>query len=126
MMPLQAKASDAVEEAANRVQDATSSETVQKVAGKVKAAAKAGDSAPMHGRTAVVSTSLCWGYSRCLRVYVNAMRLNDHLHPALRGNSSHTLVNDGAGHGCQLRHWLRSKSENGSSWCQRHPGGPQP
>lgn len=54
MMPLQAKASDAVEEAANRVQDATSSETVQKVAGKVKAAAKAGDSAPMHGRTAVV------------------------------------------------------------------------
>lgn len=51
----QAKVSDAVEGAAQKVQDATSSDAIQQGAEKVKKAAKAGDSAPMHGRTAIIT-----------------------------------------------------------------------
>ena len=52
---MQAKASDAVESAAERVQQNTSSSTIQNAAESVKKAAKAGDSAPMHGRTAIIT-----------------------------------------------------------------------
>jgi hypothetical protein len=51
----QAKASDVVEGAAERVQQNTSSDTIQNAAESVKKAAKAGDSAPMHGRTAIIT-----------------------------------------------------------------------
>ena len=47
--------SDAVEGAAERVQQNTSSSTIQNAAESVKKAAKAGDSAPMHGRTAIIT-----------------------------------------------------------------------
>jgi hypothetical protein len=52
---VQAKASDVVEGAAERVQQNTSSSTLQNAAENVKKAAKAGDSAPMHGRTAIIT-----------------------------------------------------------------------
>lgn len=55
---MQAKASDVVEGAAERVQQNTSSSTIQNAAESVKKAAKAGDSAPMHGRTAIITGAL--------------------------------------------------------------------
>ena len=55
---MQAKASDVVEGAAERVQQSTSSSTIQNAAESVKKAAKAGDSAPMHGRTAIITGAL--------------------------------------------------------------------
>ena len=44
-----------VEGAAERVQQNTSSDAIQNAAESVKKAAKAGDSAPMHGRTAIIT-----------------------------------------------------------------------
>jgi NAD(P)-dependent dehydrogenase (short-subunit alcohol dehydrogenase family) len=55
MTGIRAKASDVVEGAAERVQQNTSSSTLQNAAENVKKAAKAGDSAPMHGRTAIIT-----------------------------------------------------------------------
>lgn len=60
---LQAKVSDAVEGAADRVQNATSSETIQQGAEKVKQAATAGDPPPMKGKTVVI-TGDCWARVR--------------------------------------------------------------